>query len=264
MPNTFQQFEHLHHQNTPLYLQNSWDAASAKIAELAGVDAIATSSASLCWSRGYADNRSLPRTLLLSAVEEILRVTSLPVSIDIEDGYSDNPEVVAQLVQQLMDIGVVGINIEDGYKSPSLLCDKIAAIRALPHGKNVYINARTDILLNGIESEQEAIDSVTERLSSYQSSGASGGFIPGLSKIDHVQSIKRQISMPLNLMILDDKMDMKALFNAGIQRFSTGPQPFVSAYSVLFEQTILAANSIGKKSAERTFDYTEFNRLFSH
>ncbi len=258
----FHEFEKLHYRSPPLLLQNVWDAASAKIAELSGMQAIATSSASLSWSKGFADNGSLPLDSLLMTVSQIAKVTDLPITIDIEDGYSDDPFAVAELVSELMQLGVVGINIEDGQKAPTLLCDKIAAVRQLKHGDNLFINARTDIFLNGVKPDEKAIDIVVERLNQYQMVGANGGFIPGLSSPDHVSLLKQQVSLPLNLMILDENMDLMSLFKAGIQRFSSGPFPFLSAYSLLAEQTRHWLEMTGQPAAKRALDYAELNKMF--
>jgi 2-methylisocitrate lyase-like PEP mutase family enzyme len=109
------------HEGGLLLLANCWDGGSARLAQAAGARALATSSASLAWANGYADGSHLPPGLLLQSVRGIARVSDLPLTVDIEDGYSDEPEQVASLVRELMDAGAVGINIEDGAGRPELL-----------------------------------------------------------------------------------------------------------------------------------------------
>ena len=121
-----QQFRNLHSNKRALILINSWDAASAALVQAAGSDALATSSASLAWANGYADGSVLPRDVLLSAINRILRVSKIPLSVDIEDGYSQSPDEVADFVVHLAKLGVAGVNIEDGQDSPELLVEKIS------------------------------------------------------------------------------------------------------------------------------------------
>ena len=120
----------LHHADKPLLIANAWDAASTALWQHAGAPAIGTSSAALAWACGYADGGPLVHDALVAKVREILRVARVPVSVDLEDGYSDDPQQVANLVRELVDLGVVGINIEDAGKPAELLVAKIEAIRA--------------------------------------------------------------------------------------------------------------------------------------
>ncbi|HEY0506087.1 MAG TPA: isocitrate lyase/phosphoenolpyruvate mutase family protein, partial [Lysobacter sp.] len=139
-------FRQLHAQGV-LRLANAWDAGTARLIESLGAPAIATTSAGVAWSRGYADGDTLPIEHLLTAVEEIARVIRVPLSVDVEGGYSDDPAVVADNVMRLAELGVVGINLEDGGGTPEALCGKIARIRqaCATRGLDVYVNARTDV-----------------------------------------------------------------------------------------------------------------------
>ena len=117
------------HDGELLILPNAWDAGSARLIESRGAKAIATTSAGLAWSRGYPDGDALPVEELLSAVRAIARVIGVPLTIDVEGGYSNDPAAVARLVAEILEAGAVGINIEDGSGSPALRCAKIAAAR---------------------------------------------------------------------------------------------------------------------------------------
>src|SRR3546814_7232850 len=86
------QFVALHDTDVPLLLPNAWDAASARLWQEAGATAIATTSAAVAWALGHADGGRLPREELLGSLHGILRVVSVPVTVDIEDGYSDDPD----------------------------------------------------------------------------------------------------------------------------------------------------------------------------
>ncbi|WP_444920798.1 isocitrate lyase/phosphoenolpyruvate mutase family protein [Microbulbifer sp. CnH-101-G] len=251
----FEQFNALHQSNRPLILPNIWDAASAQLAQAAGAPAIATSSAAIAWSLGYADGGNLPISEHLKAVERILRASHVPVSIDIEDGYSTDPAQVAELVETLCDLGVVGINIEDGSGSPQLLEEKILAIRSTLTARKtrpLFINARTDVYLNGAENSKEALKEVIQRLARYQNAGASGGFIPGLISPMDARQLTKEISMPLNLMLLPGMEKPAQLWKAGIRRLSWGPALFQSSYA-LFSNGV--TNLLSDQNPADIFDH---------
>src|ERR1700692_1224899 len=139
---SIQLFRNLHQEPALLLLPNAWDAITARLIESLGAKAIATTSAGLAWSRGYPDGNALPDDQLIAATRDIARVIRVPLTVDIEAGYSDDPRTVARLVARILDIGAVGINIEDGAASPDLLCKKIAAVRdvAMRSGVDLFIN----------------------------------------------------------------------------------------------------------------------------
>src|ERR1700704_4010892 len=121
-------FRQLHNTGPILRLPNAWDVGTAKLFESLGAKAIATTRSGVAWALGYADGNKLPAALVVALAESMGRVLKSPLSVDIEGGYSDDPAKVAQLARQLVDVGVAGINIEDGRESPDLLVRKIAAI----------------------------------------------------------------------------------------------------------------------------------------
>src|SRR5579872_4625813 len=149
-----QAFRKLHQGPEVLMLPNAWDAVSARLIESLGAKAIATTSAGLAWARGYPDGNALPKEQLIAAIRDIARVIKVPLTVDIEAGYADDPAAVAALVGEILAAGVMGINIEDGADSADLLCKKIAAVReqAVRMGADLYSNARTDVYLRGMAS----------------------------------------------------------------------------------------------------------------
>ena len=258
-------FHQLHIGTSPLVLVNVWDAASAMIVKASGAKALATSSASLAWSLGYADGGELPIDALLFAVANIVRVSQLPVTVDIEDGYSDKPEEVVSLVTELVNLGVVGINIEDGEQSPELLVAKITAIRASASCGQVFINARTDVYLRGLAEHDEALDMSKSRLTRYQAAGADCGFIPGIDSEDIASRLRENLAMPLNFMLAGDHLAVSkradALLKFGVTRFSVGPGSFLDAYSTLKRTSKPSKGSCkGTEQCER-LNYNEMNTL---
>ncbi|WP_439448576.1 isocitrate lyase/PEP mutase family protein [Stenotrophomonas sp. ATs4] len=262
MSNRYQRFVHLHHQNELLTLPTIWDAASARLAQACGAHAVGTSSAALAWSCGHADGGSLPMRALLQRVAEIVRVTALPVTVDIEDGYSDDPLEVATCVQHLAELGVVGINIEDGDGDPALLAAKIAAVRHILGPRSLFINARTDVYLRGLAHGEAAIRMSVERLQTCARSGADGGFVPGLQLPQDIAALKEQIPLPLNVMWLPGMPSNETLYAAGVRRLSAGPALFMHAWASA--STATRALLSGTLAADDMApDYATFNLMFS-
>ncbi|MDX3774719.1 isocitrate lyase/phosphoenolpyruvate mutase family protein [Chromatiaceae bacterium AAb-1] len=256
----FTRFMQLHQSDKPLLLPNVWDAASLVLAQQQGAVAVATSSAALAWSLGYPDGTVLPADELLAAVCRLLRVSKVPLSIDIEQGYSDDPAQVAVLVKQLADAGVVGINLEDGADQPELLASKIHACRQLLAGQPLFINARTDVYLRQLCSADAAVAECVNRFSLYQQAGADGAFIPGLTDLATVAELYQQLTLPINLMGWPAGATVAELSAAGVKRLSAGPALFLQSYNSYLQacQSFLQ----GKESAVQPLGYAGFNQLF--
>jgi 2-methylisocitrate lyase-like PEP mutase family enzyme len=121
---TFETFLQLHHNETPLLIGNVWDVVSAKAFERGGFKAIATSSAAIAHTWGYEDGEKMPFDLLLKVVERIINNINVPLSVDIEGGYSRDISKIFQNIEKLHELGVVGINIEDSVKGESHTCNR--------------------------------------------------------------------------------------------------------------------------------------------
>lgn len=254
-------FHQLHHQRTSLLLVNIWDPASAVLAQQQGAQALGTSSAALAWSLGYADGQQLPVAELLAAVKRILRVIQLPFTVDIEQGYSDEPTQVAELVVQLAELEVAGINMEDGTAEPQLLCAKIQACRSLLAERALFINARTDVYLAQLATGSEAVTECRRRLALYQEAGADGAFVPGLTDLAVAKQLSQHSSLPLNLMGWPEAATMEDLTAAGVKRLSAGPALFLQSYQA-YQRAVL---SFLQQSplADPALNYSDLNNLFS-
>jgi 2-methylisocitrate lyase-like PEP mutase family enzyme len=218
-------FRSLHQGPGLLLLPNAWDAISARLIESLGAKAIATTSAGLAWARGYPDGNALPQDQLLAATQDVARVIRVPLTVDVEAGYSDDPDAVVRLVSRIIELGAVGINIEDGGGSPDLLCRKITAIRDyVSHsGADVFINARTDVLLRGLASDTAATGEIIDRAARYRAAGCDGLFVPGLVNAVAMTAISTAMDpMPLNVMAVPDLLSMDTLRSSGVRRVSTG------------------------------------------
>jgi 2-methylisocitrate lyase-like PEP mutase family enzyme len=222
---SIQLFRRLHQGPALLLLPNAWDAITARLIESLGAQAIATTSAGLAWSRGYPDGNALPNDQLIAATREIARVIRVPLTVDIEGGYSDDPPAVAKLVARILAAGAVGINIEDGVDSSDLMCKKIAAIResAAHLGVDLFINTRTDVYLRGIASGAAAVEEIIHRASRYRAAGCDGLFVPGLANTDAMEAIAAAIKpIPLNIMAVPNLPPRDMLQKYGVRRLSAG------------------------------------------
>jgi 2-methylisocitrate lyase-like PEP mutase family enzyme len=257
-------FRKLHAGPGVLVLPNAWDAGSARVIESAGAKAIATTSAGVAWSRGYPDGDALPVELLLAAAREIVRAVRVPVSMDIEGGYSPDPAAVADVVARVVDAGVAGINIEDGAGTPELLAPKIEAARARAQraGVDLFINARCDVYLRGI-AEDDPVGEVVRRATLYRRAGCDGLFVPGLADASEIAAVASAVDLPLNVMLLPDLPPLDVLAARGVRRLSAGS---AIAEAALGRTRDLAARLLaGDASAmfEQTTDYGTMNELLA-
>jgi 2-methylisocitrate lyase-like PEP mutase family enzyme len=218
-------FRELHGPGRLLVLPNAWDAGSARLIEDCGAAAIATTSAGVAWARGYPDGHGLPTATLLSAVEEIARVVRVPLSVDAEGGYTDDPAAVGELVRRLAEAGAVGINLEDGSGSPELLCAKIAAAKrgAEQAGVDVFVNARVDVVLRALAPAEQAADEIARRAALYRAAGCDGVFAPKLVDPAQVRAVVAAVApLPLNLLAMPTLAPAEELRALGVRRLSAG------------------------------------------
>lgn len=197
-------FAALHAGPEILILPNAWDAASAAIMEDAGAKAVATSSAAVAWAHGYPDGDTLPLDKLISTIETVARVVAVPVTADIEGGYTDDLGQLADTIKAVIGAGAVGINLEDGVRAPDLHARKIEAARkaADAAGVPLFINARIDVYLKRLAEGEAAYTETIQRASNYADAGASGIFVPGPSDNALIGRLAKAIGLPLNMMLL--------------------------------------------------------------
>lgn len=251
------------HAGGVLRLANAWDAGSARLIESLGAPAIATTSAGVAWSRGYADGDELPIEHLLTAVQEIARVIRVPLSVDVEGGYSDDPAVVADNVLRVAELGAVGINLEDGSGAPEMLCAKIAAIRqrCAAAGLDVFVNARTDVYLRGLAPAGQRVEAVLARAAQYRQAGADGLFVPGLTEADEIRAVAEGVDLPLNVMLRPGLPTLAKLESLGVRRLSAGSALSEAVFAHVRQQATEFLGEDPGISAER-MGYGDINGLF--
>lgn len=234
-----QVFRRLHAEGL-LLLANAWDAGSARLMESLGSRAVATTSAGVAWAHGYADGDHLPVRLLAATVAEMARIIRVPLTVDVEGGYSDAPAAVGETVATVVEAGAVGINLEDGNAAPDLLCAKIEhAKRAGARlGVDVFVNARTDVFLRGLGAKERRIEETLARAERYRAAGADGIFVPGVVDAADIRAIASAAKLPLNVMARPGLPPPEELEALGVRRLSAG--------------TSIAAAALGRTAALAT------------
>jgi 2-methylisocitrate lyase-like PEP mutase family enzyme len=224
--NQYENFVELHYGKEPLLIGNVWDVVSAKAFERKGFKAIATSSAALARTMGYEDGEKIPFDLLLKMVERIISNINIPLSVDMEGGYSRNISEIIQNIEKLHSLGVVGINIEDSVKAEKPYMQSVddfkrilSLLREHLEKKNMkmYINARTDAYVLKLPS---SLDITLERSKAYESAGASGIFVPYLSNKDEIKEVVQSTKLPVNVFPTPSLPSFNELSELGVKRIS--------------------------------------------
>jgi 2-methylisocitrate lyase-like PEP mutase family enzyme len=221
-------FRDLHHGAAPLLLPNAWDVASAAALAEAGFAAVGTTSLGVAAAHGLPDAAGLARTETLTLARRLVALP-VPVTVDLEAGFSDDPSEVADLAAELASIGVAGINLEDG-RPGDVLADVSTQVRLLQAVKQrapaLFLNARTDThWFDPATPVHEAV----RRGRAYAGAGADGVFVPGLAAPDDVRALVDGVDRPVNLLHLPGRTSVRELAALGVRRISTGSLLFRAA-----------------------------------
>jgi len=259
-------FRGLHENKTPLILPNAWDAGSARLFESLGAPAIATTSAGVAWALGYSDGDKLPPEKLAALAANIVRVIKVPLSVDVEGGYSHDPSKAAENVKLVLDAGVAGINIEDSTNPFDLLLRKIEKIRALSLGLaiDLFINVRTDVYLQALVPADQQVEETIRRGKAVKEAGADGLFIPALADVNAIKTIVPELDMPVNLMAWPGLPAAAELGKLGVKRLSAGsgiPQIIWNNAATLAENFLKTGDSAPLMTGY--MDHSRLQGLFS-
>lgn len=212
------------HQTGLLRLANAWDVGSARLIETLGARAIATTSAGAAWAAGYADGNRMTTDFVVALAERIAGAVTVPLSVDIEGGYSPDPRQVGELAVCLAKRGVAGVNLEDGKEPPELLARKIEGVKdALAKaGLDIFVNARTDVYLAALVEPGQRVDDVLGRARLYEAAGADGLFVPAVVALDEIRQITAGTTLPVNVLAWTGLPAVNELEAAGVRRLSAG------------------------------------------
>ncbi|WP_314176695.1 isocitrate lyase/PEP mutase family protein [Streptomyces winkii] len=226
---TYERFRALHHGERPLLLPCAWDHASAAALHRRGFPAIGTTSLGVAAAAGLPDGSGAARDETLALGRGLARLP-VPVSVDVEGGFSDDPGEVAALGAELARAGVAGVNIEDGLPDGTLAdpghhAAKISALkRAAPR---LFVNARTDTHWLGADA---TLGGALRRCTAYAAAGADCVFVPGLLEASEIAALVGELgTTPLNVLYSPGRLSRDGLADAGVRRISLGSLPFRAA-----------------------------------
>ena len=261
-------FRALHQRSGAFIIPNPWDAGTARILASLGFEALATTSAGLAFSLGVKEG-AVSKATALGHCRTIVEATDLPVSADLEKGFGDDPEEVAQTIRDAAATGLAGCSIEDHTGRPgdpifdfNLAVERIQAAveakRALPH--DFVLTARCENFLWG----RRDLDDTIKRLQQFENAGADVLYAPGLYDLESIRNVCAVVSKPVNVVMgmPGATFGLKELEEAGVKRVSVGSAlsraafgAFVRAAKEMREQGTFnfASDAIGFSEIEEYF-----------
>ena len=261
-------FKALHERAQVFVIPNPWDAGSAKMLASLGYQALATTSAGYAFSQGKADGAlSLDETL--ANVRAIVAATDLPVAVDLENGFSDDPTESAKSLLRAAEAGAVGGSIEDatGRADAPIYCFEhavarieaaVAAVRTLPFP--FILTARAENYLHG----NPDINDTIRRLQAFAEAGADVLYAPGLRNAEEVLAVVRAVApKPVNVLMSGGlKLTVQELQEMGVRRISTGSALALAAFGEFFRaaEEIQQSGTFGFTS--QSMPYAKANQFF--
>lgn len=266
-------FHALHRRGEPVVLANAWDVASARLVEEAGAKAVATTSAGVAWSLGAPDGDQLSREQALALVERMARAVNVPVTADIENGFAEQAEGVAETIRGVLAAGAVGVNIEDsvytaagpGLRATAEQAERIAVARqaADSSGVNLFINARIDVYFRAVGEPGEWLEATVARAAAFMAAGASGIFVPGVVDPATISALVDAIDAPLNVLAGPGASSISDLAALGVARVSLGSSIAAAAYGLVDRAVREALGSGTYTAIEGGLTYPELNKLIA-
>jgi 2-methylisocitrate lyase-like PEP mutase family enzyme len=240
-----QRFAELHAVGT-FVMPNPWDVGSARLLEALGFPALATTSSGLAASIGRLDQQ-VTLDELLAHVVTLVDAIGIPLNVDAERLYADEPEGVAETARLIAGTGAAGFSIED-YDPVRERLDpfdeaiaRVAAAAEVARAHGLVLTARAENHLYGVDD----LDDTIARLRGYREAGAHVVYAPGLAKIDEIARLVREAGVPVNVLALRNGPAVRELAAAGVRRVSTGGALAWAAYGALVSagQELLASGT---------------------
>jgi len=229
-------FRELHAREQLFVMPNPWDIGSARLLASLGFEALATTSAGFAWSLGKADQR-VTRDELVAHVTALAEATPLPLNVDSERCYPDDPGGVAETVALLAGAGAAGFSIEDYDPAADridpveLAAERVAAAAQAAHGLDdpLVLTGRCENHIRGVDD----LDDTIARLVAYRDAGADCLYAPGLSRLEAIARVVEAVGVPVNVLALASGPSIAELASAGVRRVSTGGALARAAYGAL-------------------------------
>ena len=229
-------FRALHAREQLFVMPNPWDVGSAKLLETCGFEALASTSAGFAWSIGKLD-QAVTRDELVAHVGGIVAATSVPLNVDSERCYPDDPGGVAETVDLLAGAGAAGFSIEDynpmtGAVEPievGVAKVTIAAEANRRLAEPMVLTGRAENHIRGVDD----LDDTIARLIAYRDAGADAVYAPGLTDLDQIATVVARVGIPLNVLALPGGPTVAELASVGVRRVSTGSSLASAAYGAM-------------------------------
>jgi 2-methylisocitrate lyase-like PEP mutase family enzyme len=261
-------FYELHKRDQAFIIPNPWDVGTARILAHLGFEALATTSAGYAFSVGKRDG-TIGRNEMMAHVAAISSASELPVSADLENGFGDSPESVAETIRVAAASGLVGGSIEDasrhgegGVYEFARAVDRVRAateaVRELPF--RFTLTARAENYLVGKPDLKDTI----KRLQAYQEAGADVLYAPGLTSRDDIASVVNAVDRPVNVLmgLQGVRLSLAALSAIGVKRISVGSSLSRAALGAFLS----AAREIREHGtftfAEKAVSYQDISAMF--
>ena len=185
--------------------------------------------AAIASSLGYEDGEKMPFEDLLKIVKNIQLKVNIPLTVDIEGGYSRNIDVICKNIKLLAESDVVGINLEDSVvnnqreildaKGFSKIISKIKNYLS-ENNINIFLNVRIDFYILGLDNP---LEETLKRIKLYEEAGADGNFVPCITNEEDIKQVVESTNLPVNVMTMPDLPVFSVLTELGVKRISMGP-----------------------------------------
>ena len=229
-------FRALHAAEELFVIPNPWDVGSARLLASFGFQALATTSAGFALALGKLD-ASVSRAELVEHVAHLAAATDLPLNVDSERCYPDDPGGVSETVAMLAEAGAAGFSIEDydpgsgAIDDVGVAAERVAVAADAAHrlSEPMVLTARAENHLRGVQD----FDDTIARLLAYREAGADVVYAPGLSDLGQIAAVVETIGLPVNVLALPNGPSVPELASVGVRRVSTGSLLANAAYGAL-------------------------------
>jgi len=231
-----QRFRELHARKQLFVMPNPWDVGSARLLAACGFEALATTSQGFAWSLGKLD-QSVSRDELIAHVAVLTAATDLPLNVDSERCYPDDPGGVSETVALLADAGAAGFSLEDYDPATESIDDvEVAAARVAEAAEAAHRLPEPMVLTGRAENHIRGVDDLDDtiaRLTAYRDAGADAVYAPGLTEVDQIATVVDAVGVPVNVLALSSGPTLAELASVGVRRVSTGSLLAGAAYGAL-------------------------------
>ena len=269
---TVAEFRRLHESGCFL-LPNPWDKGTAVYLSRLGFKALATTSAGVAFSRARPDSTpALPLDEMLAHIRDIASATSLPVNVDFQAGYADEPEGVAANVKLCVETGAAGLSIEDNSgNSEKPLYEKSLAIERIRAARTAIDATGIPVVLTGrceawLVGQPDPLAFALDRLVAYAEAGADCLYAPGVSRPNEIEQIVKAVApKPVNVLASSpsNELSLASLTDLGVRRISVGSALALVAWGAFIRSAKHLAETGTFESFGDSASFGELNEMFS-